>query len=182
LLGTEADVLEHGGSAHARAGDLLYARRVHVEGLALLDGSSPVLIPPVHKPRVIELRRSIVAGGAGSGADLFGAELLREWDGELREVYLEIANALLYPQMPVMQNTDGDPLEMHTLAFELDTPAAAYDALKDLTAGVSEPDIERDAAGEFVRAEMTWARLGNKMHKDWKNTTRSARSASKASG
>lgn len=174
LLGGEVEVLEQGGSAHARPGDMVYGKVVPIEGLTLLDGSSPILIPPIHKTSVIELRSAIVAGGRSDG-DPVGAELLREWDSELRELYLEIAGALLNPQMPQMQNTDGDPLEMHTLNFDLDAPQAAFDALKDLAAGLADEHIdgraERDSAGKLVRAEITWRKLGNKMHKHWDNTT-----------
>ena len=166
LLGTEVDVLEQQGSARAQSGDLLFGKVVPIEGLALLDGCSPMLIPPIHKMRVIELRRRTVSGGG-----LFGAELLRQKGGELRALFLNIAEALLHPQMPELQNTDGDPLEMHTLNFDLDSPDTAFDALKELAAGVADPEVERDATGRLVRADITWARLGNKMHKNWDNTT-----------
>ncbi len=166
LLGTDADVIEHSGSKFVRPGDVLFAKVVPIEGIALIEGMGPAAIPPVRKPEIIELRKTL-----GTQHSLFGVETLREFDIELREVYLGIADALLNPKRPELRNTDGDPLEMHTLVFDLDAPDAAFDALRDLTAGFSEPEVERDAAGQLVHAEITWTRRGNKVHKEWDNTT-----------
>jgi len=170
LLGAEADVIEHSGSAHVEPGDVLFAKRVPIEGIHLVEGMGPVAIPPAHKSVLIELRKKL-----GTQGSLFGAEALREFDTELREVYLHIADARLNPKLPELRNTDGDALEMHTLLFELDAPSAAFDALKDLAVGLSAEEVEegaqRDAEGSLVRGEITWRRLGNRMHKDWDNTT-----------
>jgi hypothetical protein len=71
--------------------------------------------------------------------------------------------------LPALSNTDGDPLQMHTLIFDLDAPKAAIECLADLAA-VSETEVARDAEGRFVRAELTWTKRGNPMHKAWDNT------------
>jgi hypothetical protein len=46
---------------------------------------------------------------------------------------------------------------MHTLIFDLQAPEAAFEALKDLAAGLSAEEVEsgaqRNADGEFVRAK-----------------------------
>lgn len=166
LLGTEIDVIEKTASRTLRASDIVFAKVVPIEGIALLEGLGPAAIPPVRKPELIELRKKL-----GTQQSLFGADTLREFDFELRGTYLDIADDLLYPQLPELRNTDGDPLQMHTLIFELDAPEAAVERLADLAAGVSEPEVERDADGKLVRAELTWAKPGNRMHKDWDNTT-----------
>jgi hypothetical protein len=71
---------------------------------------------------------------------------------------------LLNPRPPAVANTDGDPLEFHTLRFDLPDPTAAVAQLRDLAAGVGEGDfesgIERDAAGRVVRADISWLRAG----------------------
>lgn len=170
LLGTEADVIEHSGSRSVSAGDLLYTKVVPIEGIALVEGMGPVGIPPRHKPAIIELRKTL-----GTQASLFGVETLREFDVEVRALYLGIADALLNPKLPELRNTDGDPLEMITLVFDLDAPDAAFEALKDLAVDASVQEIEKDAEraadGTLVRAQITWGKLGNKMHKDWDNTS-----------
>jgi hypothetical protein len=157
LLGTEREVIERTGSRTLRAGDLLFAKVVPIEGMHLIEGMGPVAVPPAEKPGIIELRKKI-----GSQGDLFAAELLRDWDLELRELYLSIADRLLYPQLPEMRNTDGDPLEMHTLIFDLDAPEAAFESLKSLAAGMSEEEIasgaQRDPSGNLLTAELSWVR------------------------
>lgn len=166
LLGTEVDVTEKTGSQTLRVGDIVFARVVPIEGIALIEGIGPAAIPPMRKPEIIELR-----GKLGTQASLFPAETLREFEFELRGLYLHLADEQFNPPLPELRNTDGDPLEMHTLIFDLDAPEAAVERLADLSAGVAEPEVERDAGGRLVRAEITWAKRGNPMQKDWDNTT-----------
>jgi hypothetical protein len=166
MIGAETDVIEKTASRSLRAGDIAFCKVVPVGGLALIEGMGPVAVPPMHKPALIEFRRKL-----GTQGDLFGAERLREYDIELRGLYLSLADAQLNPALPELRNTDGDPIEWHTLVFDLDAPEHALAQLADLAAGLSEPQIDRDAAGRLLRAELAWARPGNPVHKDWDNTT-----------
>lgn len=166
LLGTEVEAIEKRGSQFVEPGDLLFAKVVAIEGIALVEGMGPVAIPPARKPAIIELRKQL-----GTQESLFGVETLREFDLELRSLFLDIADAQLNPPLPELQNTDGDPLELHTLIYDLDSPDEAIARLADLAAGVAEPDVERDAEGGLVHAEIIWARRGNRMQKSWDNTT-----------
>jgi hypothetical protein len=166
LLATEVDVIEKTGSQTLRLGDIVFAKVVPIEGIALIEGLGPVAIPLLRKPEIIELR-----GKLGTQASLFPAETLREFEFELRGLYLHLADEQFNPRLPELRNTDGDPLEMHTLIFDLDAPEEAVERLADLTAGVSEPEFDRDAEGRLVCAEFTWAKRGNPVHKDWDNTT-----------
>ncbi len=160
LLGTEIDVLEREGSAFAETGDLVYAKAVPIDGVALLEGCTPVLIPPVWKPKIIELRERLAAQGAARDSGL-----LRRRQFELRELYLEIADRLLHPRMPQLANTDGDPLELRSLVFDIESPQEAFDALKGLAAGEADDDLlrdaRRDAAGTLARVDFTWRREGS---------------------
>jgi hypothetical protein len=73
-----------------------------------------------------------------------------------------------------MQNTDGEPIELRTLRFEVPSAREAFEALKDLAAG--EPDeallqgAAYDTAGALSRVEFPWLKPGNATHKDWQNT------------
>jgi hypothetical protein len=158
LTGTEAEVLERSGSEGVEPGELLYAKIVPVEGVALMEACAPLLIPPQEKIQLIEFRRKMSAASALSAAGL------RENDIELRTVLLPMMDRLLNPRPPAVANTDGDPLEFHTLRFDLPDPTAAVAQLRDLAAGVEEEDfesgIERDAAGRVVRADISWLRAG----------------------
>jgi len=75
MLGAEAQVTEHSGSAHVEPGDILFAKLVPVEGLHLVEGMGPVAIPPVHKPALVDLRKRL-----GSRDSLFGSDVLRAFD------------------------------------------------------------------------------------------------------
>ena len=170
LLGAEMEVVEHSGSASTTQGDILFAKVVPAEGLHLIEGMGPVALPPIFKPDLIDLRKKL-----GTHGSLFGADRLHEFDIELRESYLHIADSRLNPKLPKMQNTNGDPLEMHTLLFDLDVPSAAYEALKDLAVGASPEELEavarRDTDGRLVSGEIPWRRAGNRKHKEWTNTS-----------
>jgi hypothetical protein len=162
MLGTETDVAEHTASKSVSVGDVLFGKVVSIDGLALIEGVGPTAIPPAHKPALIELRKAL-----GTRQSLFGAQTLREFADELRDLYLDIDAAL--HRLPELRNTDGDPLEMYTLIFDLDAPEAAFERLADLAGGFG-TEVERDAAGRLLRADISWVRSGNKMHKDWDNT------------
>jgi hypothetical protein len=157
FFGAETEVLERSGSEGVQPGDLLYAKIVPIESVALMEACAPLLIPPQNKIELIELRRKIQKRSGWSAN-----ELLREYDMELRDVLLPMVDRLLNPQAPAMANTDGDPLEFHTLRFDLPDPTAAVAQLRDLAAGVEDEDfesgIERDASQRVVRAEFSWLR------------------------
>jgi hypothetical protein len=80
------------------------------------------------------------------------------------------------PAPPKLQNTDGDPLEPTTLEFELHCSVReAFDRLKGLSLIASDDDLLGDAEwaddGELSRAVFPWSKKGNKLHRDWDNTT-----------
>jgi hypothetical protein len=168
LLGTEAFVFEASGSADARAGDMLFAKVVPIEGIALIDGCGAPVIPPGEKPRVIELRRLL------REEQLLSADRLREAHLDLFEVYHDVADRVLNPRLPRMQNTDGEPLELQRLLYDIDDPGEAFVALKDLAEGETEAELlaeaEFDDAGKLRRAELPWRKRGNAMHASWTNT------------
>ena len=160
LLDEEHEVHERSGSRNLAPGDMLFAKLVPVGGLVLIEGMGPAAVPPSAKPAIIELRRKITAGIEG-----ITVERLRDWDIEIRELYLDIAEDVLDPAPPDIRNRDGDPLEMHTLHYELDAPSAAFDALKALATGWTQQDLEsgarRNDAGELLSAEVPWVREDN---------------------
>jgi len=138
MLGTDADVAERTASKSVDVGDVLYGKLVWIDKLVLIEGVGPTAIPPAHKPDLIELRKAL-----GTRESLFGMETLRAFADEPRELYLDIDIAL--HRRPELHNTDGDPLEMHTLIFDLDAPEAAVDRLEDLGGAFAAPHIEREA-------------------------------------
>jgi hypothetical protein len=81
---------------------------------------------------------------------------------------------VLHPRLPQIQNTDGEPLEMHRLVFAIDSPQNVLDALKSLDVDRSEEEIiaatERTARGEIKCVKFNWTKAGNRLHEGWSNT------------
>jgi hypothetical protein len=169
LTGGEHEVTERSASQGCRVGDILFAKTVTVDHLTVLDGCGPALIPPVEKPAIIALRRQL-RRGRRSVTD----GIVRDFDIEVREVYLEITDRLLNPRPPRLQNTDGEVLSFHRVTWEIPSARAAFDALAPVaqgTEGVELPDdATYSATGELETVDFSWLREGNAKHRSWTNT------------
>jgi hypothetical protein len=104
-------------------------------------------------------------------ADLDG-EALYQWDTEIRELFLKIDHSL--HTLPEMNNTDGDPLEMHRLIYEVSSAAEAFDKLCDLCVTMNRAELaeeaEKDDAGRIIRVDIPWDRKGHKSMAGLRNT------------
>lgn len=133
----------------------------------MIVGLGPTIIPPRHKPDIIQLRTRL-----RSGRSLVTEDTLREWDIEIREFFFDIDHAL--HSMPKMCNTDGDPMEFHRMIYEVPSAEEAFGKLSHLcvTAGADEllADAKRDDAGRIIRIEFPWDRLGHKASPGMANT------------
>ena len=62
------------------------------------------------------------------------------------DLFHEISDRLFNPRLPILQNTDGEPLWPHKLVFDLKAPPqAAFDALKHLALDEADEDLLADA-------------------------------------
>ena len=169
ILGTEATLFERSGSQYLHEGDLMYARVVAFEDVALIVGSGSLVIPPIEKGTVLDLKGSLRRSFRSLSADL-----LRRVEPQLREYYFVIRERLLNPKRPEMRNTDGDPMEFHALSYRVDSAEAAFDALHHLAVGASREELLRDATlrpdGRLRSVTFSWSKLGNKLHASWDNT------------
>ena len=169
LTGRRFHVLEQSASRMLRAGDLTFTRVVTAGGTSIMLGASPWVIPPSWHLPVIEFRDQLSPRRLMTLADLSECAI------DVRRLYHQIADAIVNPRLPTLQNTDSDPIEMTTLTFDLGvTPAEAFDRLRPLATlrGETHVDDERyDAAGGIEAAVLTWLKAGNRTHKDWDNTT-----------
>ena len=165
----EVTVRERQASATLRPGDIVFTKVVSLDGDAVMLGCAPYAIPGRLFDAIVELREHIARGG-----DL-DAETLREYDTELRELYLGLREDILNPAAPGLQNTDGDPLQMTRIDYELDCPPQdVFSALLPLTLE-DDPakfadDCERNETGELVAARIPWLREGNAKNPGWPNT------------
>jgi hypothetical protein len=169
FTGEERAVRERSATEGMQPGDILFGQLVAVEGITILEAASLCLIPPIYKIELIDFRKELLRG-----EPRFTAASLCEWDLELIERYLAIIDKVLNPQLPTLHNTDGEPLELHRLVFDIDSPEKVLEALKSLDVGRSEEDlvsaIQRTRRGEFKSVQLNWTKAGNSMHESWSTT------------
>lgn len=170
LTGEECVVRELTASQTVTRGEVLYARTITLEGVSLIFGCALMVLPPRDAAQLLDLRDALerIHGKLGPGELYVLAD-------PLRQVYWKHLEALRNPKLPTLTNTDGDLLEPTTLRFALDaTPEEALRALAPLAVGETAEDLleaaDRDAEGSITRAEISWLKRGNRMHKGWDNT------------
>lgn len=165
-------VKEAKASMTLKRGDIIFARVVALDGQAIAVGMGPTAIPPSEHSRLLDFRDEIKNEMREEGYE-FNLESLREWDLEMRDIYLGAAEYLANPTRPELQNTDGDPISFVKLYFELGCSAKeAFDGLRSLALyqeGIL-TDATRDEHGNLLEVSFDWMRKGNKKHKSWDNT------------
>ena len=166
----EHAVTERAASRGMEPGDLLFGQLASVDRLTMLEAGNGFAIPPMEKASIIELRAHIA-----SAHPVITHQILRDWDFELLDLFHEIADRLYNPRLPTLQNTDGEPLSLYKLVFELNVPPqAAFDALKHLALDELDEDLladaTRDSEDKLTRVRFSWKKHGNKMHAGWDNT------------
>jgi hypothetical protein len=169
LTGEEHEVLERSASQTLQAGDLLFGQVAGAQGVNLLEACGPLIIPPIHKVQVIDLRQQME-----QAPRVEPRQRAREYAAELRNLYLDLADELLNPRLPRLKTTDGEDLMLQKLVFDIESAQAAFDALKDLDFQADEQDLLADAErapdGTLRRVSIDWKKPGNAMHKQWSNT------------
>jgi hypothetical protein len=160
-------VLEQSASETLRAGDLTFTPVVTAGGAGHHDRCLAV----GHSAGVAHARP-----GSSRTAPLASvADSRRAARLEIREFYHHIIDAIQHPSLPSLQNTDGDPIELTTMTYELDiTTADAVERLRPLATLRGEAHIDGevyDDAGAVTAAELTWIKARNRQHRDWDNTT-----------
>jgi SEC-C motif-containing protein len=167
-------VKEAKASRTLKRGDIIFARAVPLDGQAIIVGLAPTAIPPSEHTRLLDVRDQIKQDMRDEGLEMNLGSLV-EWDLEMRVAYLSAAEYLANPPLPMLQNTDGDPISFVKLYFELHcSPQEALDALSPLALYQSREEILEDAThdddGDLVEGSFSWLKKGNKKHKNWENT------------
>lgn len=157
LLDQEVEVMEQAGSQMCQPGDLLFGRVIQVDHVGLMMGCGSTLMPPASKASIIALRRRM-----REKEDKLTRETLEVWARDIRQLYFTIDDELHAP--PEIRNAEGDPISLHELYFEIESPEAAFDGLKRLAPGVRKADLLRDAefdrAGHLQALEFPWLERG----------------------
>ena len=164
------EIQERRGSEKTREGDILFAKPMRLKTLSLLEATSIVIIPPTHRNEIAKLRDSIFKVNPGRKA----IELLKEYELEIREIYLALQESILNPPLPILQNTDGEKMLPQTLCYEIESVEATFESLKDMALDRTGEEILKDALydknGTPIKIEFPWLKSGNKRHKGWSNT------------
>jgi hypothetical protein len=167
---TEHVVRERKASEVLRKGDLVYTRVIALGQIAVMFGLAPIPFPPNFHFDILDARET-----------LFGPRRkisikdLQEFEPFLRQLYFGLRRRLLNPQPPILQNTDGDPLEFVKLTYQLDLlPRTAFEKLRSLNPLETEEAILADATqndnGELQTLTFSWMKKGNEKHRSWDNT------------
>lgn len=164
-------VLEQSASRIAGRGCIMFSKVLPAEKVSILLGAAPILIPPIERAKLIELREGL---NTISG-DKLTEELLAGLKDEQRRTYLVLTERQLQPPELELRNTDGDPLAFHTLRFRLHcSPQEAFQSLKSLAWNRQAEDLlagaEFDRTGQLRAIEFPWCVEGNPVHKSWDNT------------
>jgi hypothetical protein len=171
MTGSEIQVVEHSASQVLRQGDIVYAQVWKLTGLAILGCCAPVCIPPGRKADVIALRKKLRKRVARQNRDLTAEDLI-QYSDDVRLTYLNIRDSLYAP--PRFCNTDGDPLEFHTLTFRIESAEAAFQALAPLAVTRPKEDLLEDAdldhEGKVIAVTFDWLKKGNRKISTWDNT------------
>ena len=169
FLDEEYDVCERSGSQNAQRGDILFARVIQVDAVAMLAGAGAMLFPPSHKAELIRFRQFLKKN---TGRPTITAADLDDFSEELRELFFGFYRRMTQP--PQMQNTDGDALVFHRLHYQIDSAEETFEALKSLCVMDTPEDIlagaERDDAGRLRTVEFNWSRKGHKQMRALTNT------------
>ncbi|MGB5984394.1 MAG: SEC-C metal-binding domain-containing protein [Desulfobacterales bacterium] len=158
LKSTVIRVQERSGSEYVQSADLLFGRVVSVDGVGMIIGLAPTVIPPSRKLEIIELRKQL-----RSRQSQISDEALAEWEVEIRALYFRINQGL--HAMPEIRNSDGDPMEIHRLIYEIASAHEAFEKLRDLCTTLDDEELHADAkqddAGRILRVEFPWDRQGH---------------------
>ncbi|MDW7679878.1 MAG: SEC-C domain-containing protein, partial [bacterium] len=138
LTETELDVIEKSGSQNVPKGCVLFSQVIQYENVGMAIGTAPVIIPPAYITNIIELRKIIREHEGSVESD----DLLLLED-TIRSLYLSIHEKMFTP--PKLMNTDGDPLMLHDIYYEIDSPQNVFDKLKVLAVGTEEDELLADA-------------------------------------
>lgn len=155
LTGERITAQERTGSQTVQPADIVFGRVVPVNGVGIIFGIGATILPPESKAPVLELRLRL----SGEKRDL-NDDILLDWDVDIRRFYFDMERSLFQP--PLLQNADGDPLEVHTLVYEIKDADAAVTELAPLCIAETEKEIrfraERDGKGRLRKVDFPWMR------------------------
>ncbi|MEP7262427.1 MAG: SEC-C metal-binding domain-containing protein [Usitatibacter sp.] len=167
ITGHEHRVTERQATEHVQAGDIVFGQVVRADGLAMLECCAPFVFPPIERIGIAKACRRLV------GRRKRASFPTRDYHLEILEIYLAFADGVMQPRLPVLHNTDGDPLSLRKVVFEIESAQQAFAALRRLDPA---DDAElarsqrRDESGALVEATLHWVEPSSKPRGAMRNT------------
>lgn len=162
LTGTEVDVIENSASQKAEKAQILFGQIIQYDNVGMLMASCSMYISPLYKIDMINHRSEIKAASG-----IIDSETLFLWEDEIRSLYFSIHNRIFSP--PHLVNTDGDPICLHELFYEIESPEAVFNKLKSLALDSEDDNLlseaEFDNNGQLIKVEFPWLKKGNQQIK-----------------
>lgn len=163
-------VKERQASGVLNKGDIVYTRVLSLGHTTMMVGLAPFPFPPDFHFEILNAREMFF----GRRRKISYKDL-HVLDPVLRQLYFALRSRLLNPQLPILQNTDGDPLEFVKLTYQLDcSPRTAFERLRSLNALETEEELLADATqnenGALQALTFSWMKRGNEKHRSWDNT------------
>ncbi len=163
----EYEITEQMGSRDVRRGNIVLCAIFNIAGRWQNMATAPCQLSPIEKQPILNLREQIKSHLSVS--KLTDSHLV-EFGDDIRELYLNLARALLNPQKPILTNTDGDLLVPQKLYFEVNSAKVAFDGLKTLARKVmSDKELLRDAIFEseiLEKVEIPWFKTGKNSNEE----------------
>ncbi|MFO7816493.1 MAG: SEC-C metal-binding domain-containing protein, partial [Desulfovibrionales bacterium] len=116
---------EISASKELKQGEIIYALIVEIRGHTTIIANGQYKFYPRFK---IDILRFLE--GLEENFESVTDDLLLKLDYDLRHFFISLQHALFAP--PELHNTDGDPLSMRTLHYEIASPEQAFQALASL--------------------------------------------------
>lgn len=169
LRGHTVTIHEKRGSETLEKGYILMARIVTLGEDSIACGMYPQALPSQYLLTIVDFKQHYRQDQYFTNNDLFDLDL------EIRSFFLENIENMLGNPFPQLQNTDGEDLSLNKIHYSLTcTPQQAFDALAELAAGIDKSELSEDGVydsnHQLVKISFPWCKLGNDLHKDWKNT------------
>ena len=166
LTDQEIDVQEQMGSKNAQKNQIIFAQVIQIDSIGMMMGTSSYYFSPAYKIDVLELKADIEEEGSIGELELF------EWEDEIRMLYFDLFDRISTP--PQLTNTDGDPLILHELFYDIKSLDLVFEKLSVLAIGTKRKELlehaEIDEKGNLLSVEFPWLKKGNPKHKSWENT------------
>jgi hypothetical protein len=116
---------------------------------------------------IIELREDIEDD---ESAEPEPGDRRRNWEIDIRDLYIDLIERFIDPQPPVMHNTDGELVLPQNVLFDVDDADAAFTGLVQAGLATDDAQVERATDGRLERAQLAWTKTGNRLHSSWENT------------